>query len=281
MPASMSNVAIQQFRDIFTNVYQGTALLGDTTQSVFGAEGDAFKWPVQGQVLSVERGAYQSYLQIQDNDYSQITTLFKNWTVNLPVDVFQQKELNIDMIRGLAPVHAKSMQRREDQAVIDGIGATILDPANIISTNATNMTVAKLRAAKARLDFLNVDYDDRFLLMTPNQETALLADPITTSVLTNTVRSAVTGSLEYFMGFKIFVIGEREEGGLPKNNNTRWCFAWQREAVGRVYQMTPEVTVDWQPATQSWLTISKMRLGASGLLPKGIIQINCDETVNP
>tara|TARA_R110000824_G_scaffold306638_2_gene494176 strand:+ start:685 stop:1530 length:846 start_codon:yes stop_codon:yes gene_type:complete len=281
MPASMSNVAIQQFRDIFTNVYQGTAFLGDTTQSVFGAEGDAYKWPVQGQVLSVERGAYQSYLQIQDNDYSQVTTLFKNWTINLPVDVFQQKELNIDMIRGLAPVHAKSMQRREDQTVLDALVAAPIAPANIIVDGGTNMTVAKLRQAKTQLDLLNVDYEDRFLVMTPSQQDSLIADPIVTSVLSNTVRSAVTGNIEYFMGFKIYVIGEREEGGLPIAANIRSCFVWQRESMGRVYQMTPEVTVDWQPATQSWLTISKMRLGASNLLPKGIVEIQCDEAAAP
>ena len=278
MPASLSNVAIQQFHDSFTNVYQGAAYLGDTSQSVFNAVGDAYKWPIQGEGLMVARGAYQSIIPVSDITYEQITTTFDDFVLNLPVDIFQQAELQIDVLSQIGATHAKASGRMEDQAILDALDDATLPAANVIADGGTNMTVAKLRQAAAQLDEQNVDSDDRFLVMTPSQLQALLGEDEPTNTLYVNTRTLMNGQLDTFMGFKIYTLGTRVEGGVPKTGDIRSCFAWQRNSVGRAYSMTPVTEIEWAPTYQSWLTISRMRLGASALLPKGIIEINCDET---
>ena len=278
MPASLSNVAIQQFHDSFTNVYQGAAYLGDTSQSVFNAVGDAYKWPIQGEGLMVARGADQSIIPVSDITYEQITTTFDDFVLNLPVDIFQQAELQIDVLSQIGATHAKASGRMEDQAILDALDDATLPAANVIADGGTNMTVAKLRQAAAQLDEQNVDSDDRFLVMTPSQLQALLGEDEPTNTLYVNTRTLMNGQLDTFMGFKIYTLGTRVEGGVPKTGDIRSCFAWQRNSVGRAYSMTPVTEIEWAPTYQSWLTISRMRLGASALLPKGIIEINCDET---
>lgn len=280
MPISLSNVAVQQFNDTFTNEYQAAAMLGNTTQSIYNCFGDAFKWPIQGHAVMLPRGAFQSLVPSSDVNYSQITTTFDPYVLNLPVDVFQEKEINrqIDVLTQLGSVHAKSAGRREDQIIIDALNASTPPAANVIADGGTNLSVEKLLEASAVLDNANVNPEDRFLAISANQLQALLAEDKTTSSLYVTDRNLESGRLMSFLGFNIYTLGERTEGGLPLAGAIRTCFAWQRQAVGRAYSITPTTEVDWSAAHQSWLTISRMCLGASALLDGGIVKIGCDES---
>ena len=115
MPAQLSNVAIQQFHDQFTNAYQASSQLSGTANTVSGARGSAYKWPLQGDAPMVLRNAYQSLIPVSSNDYAQVTTAFENYILNLPVDIFQKSELIIDTLSQLGLVHDKAAGRREDQ----------------------------------------------------------------------------------------------------------------------------------------------------------------------
>ena len=68
------------------------------------------------------------------------------------------------------------------------------------------------------------------------------------------------------------------EGGLPKTGDIRSCFAVAKSSTWRGYQIAPSVDVQWAPSYQSWLTISRLRLGAVVGQSDGVIEINCDET---
>jgi len=276
MPASLSNVAIQMFHDAFTNVYQGAAYLGDTSQSVYGAVGDAYKWPIQGEAIMEQRGAYQSLVPVSDVDYEQITTTFSDFVLNLPVDIFQQAELQIDVLSNMGTVHAKASGRMEDQILLDSLNAAA--GTGTIADGGSNMTVDKLAEAASILDEQNVPADDRYLVMTPSQLQALLNSDKPTNTLYVNTRNLMDGKIDALLGFKIITLGTRTEGGVPKTGDIRTCFAWNRESLGRVYSMTPVTEIDWSASHQSWLTISRMRLGSSALLPKGIVKIDCDET---
>ena len=115
--------------------------------------------------------------------------------------------------------------------------------------------------------------------MTPSQLQALLGEDKPTNTLYVNTRNLMDGQVESLCGFQIYTLGTRAEGGLPKAGNIRTCFAWQRTSMGRVYSMTPVTEIEWSAPHQSWLTISRMRLGSSALLPKGIVKIDCDESV--
>lgn len=338
MPAQLSKVAIQQFHDQFTNAYQAAAQLTETANTVSGARGDAYLWPLQGDAAMEPRLAYQSLIPVASNDYAQVRTTFGNYILNLPVDIFQQAELIIDTLSQLGLVHAKAAGRREDQFLLNALyaaGNGPLDtnaqlpdqepPGLVIGTvgnanaipstptagpfNATNLNVEKIIQAAALLDQANVPHEDRYLAIDARMMAGLMSNgEEPTNILYNNTKNLMQGGIDTFMGFKIFTLGFRQEGGitwrpqgpllpglLPSDgpfpgaatpnynvqNVNSTAIAWHKGALGSVYSLNPVTEVEWAPAYQSWLTISRLRMGASALLGKGIVYIDCDNTAAP
>jgi len=327
MPAQLSNVAIQQFHDQFTNAYQASSQLSGTANTVSGARGDAYKWPLQGDAPMVLRNAYQSLIPVSSNDYAQVTTNFENFILNLPVDIFQQAELIIDTLSQLGLVHAKAAGRREDQFLLDalynagGVGgapATLPDqePPGLVAGDvgttapaanpqpAVNLNVQKIIKAAALLDQANVPHEDRYLAISAPMMAGIMSDgEQPTNILYNNTKNLMQGGIDTFMGFKIMTLGYRQEGGItvrpaptypgldpvtgppvPANQISgvnATAIAWHKSALGSVYSLNPVTEVEWAPAYQSWLTISRLRMGASALLGKGVVYIDCNQDATP
>lgn len=282
MTTSLTNVAIQQFEDQFIIEYQGRKTLEETVQIRRAVIGDAYKWPRIGPAIMELRGAPQSIIPASDVTHTQITTTFEDRILNTPTDIFQQAQVNASERQALAFDHSMAVGRRIDQIVINALAAS--GTTNTVPVGTTNLTVDKLREASFLLNEDNVDQTMRFIAIHPSQLKSLLAESETTSSDFNTIRALVQGEIDSFMGFKFFLIPNRAEGGLPKTGDDRTCFAWQMRSMGMAFagfeggQANPSVTVDWDPLRQSWLTISKLRAGASALQPDGIVDIVCDET---
>ena len=132
-----------------------------------------------------------------------------------------------------------------------------------------------------------------------------------TNILYNNTKNLMQGGIDTFMGFKIITMGYRSEGGItartggntnpgaglfpglpgpefnpnaPPASLTGYnasAIAWHKSALGSVYSLNPVTEVEWAPAYQSWLTISRLRMGASALLGKGIVYIDCDQNATP
>ena len=309
MPAQLSNVAIQQFHDQFTNAYQAASQLEGTCQTVSGARGSAYKWPLQGDASMVLRNAYQSLIPVSSNDYAQVSTDFQNYILNLPVDIFQQAELVIDTLSQLGVVHAKSAGRREDQFLLDALysainpaGPTVnlpdQEPPTVVGVQVgsdpaadVNMNVTKILAAAAALDEANVPHEDRYLAINANMMQSLMSDgDKPTNILYNNTKNLMQGGIDTFMGFKIITLGNRSEGGItlrpaspsePTAGANETAIAWHKMSLGSVYALNPVTEVEWSPTHQSWLTISRLRMGASPLLGKGIVYIDCLSTAGP
>ena len=309
MPAQLSNVAIQQFHDQFTNAYQAASQLQGTSQLVSGARGDAYKWPLQGDASMVLRNAYQSLIPVSSNDYAQVSTSFENYILNLPVDIFQQAELVIDTLSQLGIVHAKSAGRREDQFLLDALYQAILaagapatlpdqEPPTVIGVQVgadpaavdVNLNVTKIINAAAALDEANVPHEDRYLAINANMMQSIMTDgDKPTNILYNNTKNLMQGGIDTFMGFKIITLGNRSEGGIsvrpaggvPLGGADQTAIAWHKASLGAVYALNPVTEVEWSPTHQSWLTISRLRMGASALLGKGIVYLDCLSTAGP
>ena len=322
MPAQLSNVAIQQFHDQFTNAYQASSQLAGTANTVSGARGDAYKWPLQGDASMVLRNAPQSLIPVSSNDYAQVTTSFANYILNLPVDIFQQAELIIDTLSQLGLTHAKSAGRREDQFLLDALyaaGNLLAAPAilpdqeppgsvagNVGNTSTTvplectNLNVEKIIQAAAKLDEANVPHEDRYLAISAPMMGGMLSDgDKPTNILYNNTKNLMQGGIDTFMGFKIITMGFRKEGGINVRpgtglypglpgpeaggllNYNASAIAWHKSALGCVYSLNPITEVEWAPAYQSWLTISRLRMGATALLGKGVVYIDCNQDATP
>ena len=322
MPALLSNVAIQQFHDQFTNAYQAASQLADTCQTVSGARGSAYNWPLQGDAAMELRNAYQSLIPVASNDYAQVQTAFENYILNLPVDIFQQSELVIDTLSQLGIVHAKAAGRREDQFLLNAQyaagsvgplppipnpppqgnklpdqeppGLVAADVASTAPLAAVNLNVEKIVRAAMILDEQNVPHDDRYLVVNARMIGSLMNDgDKPTNILYNNTKNIMQGGVDTFMGFKIITLGNRTEGGIqlrppsydtailpdPINPNVNaTAIAWHKNSLGAVYALNPVTEVEWSPTHQSWLTISRLRMGASNLLGHGIVYIDCNDT---
>lgn len=275
MPLSLSNAAIQQFKLQFELEFQATEKLANTTNELMGLRGSSFQIPLMGQAVTTDRGAYQSLISASDVDVEQKSIVFRNWTVNLPLDYFQEHEVAGNTLSTLSQDHAKAMGRRIDQTKLD---AMVLDNGYKIDHGGTNLTVDKIKIAKSFMDENNVPGESRYLVCSPSQIDALLGEDTVTNVLYNNQRTLVNGNIDTFLGFKFIVLGNYPEGGLEHVGDTRTCFAWYKSSIYTGFQIPPSVDVQWSAMYQSWLTISRLRLGAKVTQVDGVVEIECDES---
>lgn len=77
------------------------------------------------------------------------------------------------------------------------------------------------------------------------------------------------------------IIPTMTEGGLPKTGNTRTCFAWHRMAAGMGIGQDLRTEINYVPMMTSWLVNGLFFAGAVAIDNRGIISIDCDESVNP
>ena len=250
----------------------------DTCITIHNAVGDAYQWPVMGFTDMQLRGSPQSLIPASDVSHEKVLTTFEDYVLNLPTDIFQQSNVNVNERMNLAQVHARAAGRRIDAFKIAGMSTIVLPADNVIPAGGTNLTVAKLRDANAQLTSGDVPTEQRWIVVTASQQKSLLAETETTSTDFNTQRTLVNGVIDSFLSFKFITVSNRVVGGLPKTGNIRSVFAWNWQSIGLVLSLEPVTNVEWSPERQSWLSVSRLKGGSSVLLPEGVIRIECDET---
>lgn len=282
-PNPISSITVQQFRDIYIERYQAEEKLANSSQEVHGVVGDAYKWPRIDGADMHDRGSYGSIIPATIRDHTRVITTFEDYVLNLPVDRGEQTLINVNERASLARSHAQATGRRKDKWKIDALTAGTQE----VAVGTTNLTVAKLRAARKTLLTNNVPCDnknDLLFAMHASQADSLLAATEVTSADYNTVRALVDGKINTYMGFTFIVFGDvldKNTGanlGLPKTGNNRTCFAWHRDALGSVFKLDPTIDVEWSPERVSWLSISQLIGGASILQNEGVVKVICDET---
>ncbi len=286
MTILLNAVQVEQFHDSFVLKYRGARTIpNESFQRVSGVVGSSYQWPIQGDADMILRGGFQTQIPASVIEYIPVLTTFENFALNLPVDQFEQALVNVNERNSLAKIHAKAAGRREDQTLIDAMTATAIVtaipsegvPTTLIPDGGTNLTVAKIIDASFILNQGNVPADERYLAMTPDQNRSLLKETEVTSADFNNTRVLVNGMVDTFMGFKIINIGGRKTGGFPLNGTIRTVYAWHADALGMAWSINAHLREAERIEQTSWLTVSSMRLGASGLLPAGIVHIECEE----
>ena len=151
-------------------------------------------------------------------------------------------------------------------------------PVNYVETGApvnSNLTIGKLRRAKALLDSFENDPDEaRIMTVTANSLHSLLRNTEVTSADYNTVKALVEGKIDTFMGFR-FV---RTQRLLTNASGHRMHMAWVRPALLLAVSQEPMVDIgprrDKRNSNQVYVS---MGLGATRMEEEGVIQILVDE----
>jgi hypothetical protein len=277
---ALSPVYVQQFADRFVEDYQANRKLANTVQEIHGVVGDAYKLKVSEAVDMSKHGAYGSDIAATDVNTTAPTVSFSDFDLKLVLDHFESLNINANVITTYSKLHGMAIGRREDQYVID---AVVADATKSVPVGTTNLTIDKLIAARKELGLDEVMGTIHIAIHQNNLE-SLLKDSsnLIGNYYYNDVRALVTGQVEYFMGMKFHVLGNRTingvAAGLPKTGDNRTCIVYAEEAVTLAYRLDPRVQMTEVEQNFRVETLSVLSAGAKVGRPKGVCTIICDET---
>jgi len=277
MAINVSNAFVTLFDAEVKQAYQGESMLRNTVRLRTGVEGSTHKFPKIGSGVAQVR-VPQTDVTPMNVDYSQATVTLSDYIAAEYSDIFNQAKINFDERSELVQVVSKSIGRRADQLIIDALDAasTSLTVATTVGGAGTNLNLDKLIEAKKLMDAGNVPMEGRHILIHANNLSGLLGETEVTSSDYNSVKALVGGEINTFLGFNFHVIGDRDEGGLPKPS-TRTCYAWHQQAMGMAEGMGVRTEINYIPEKTSHLVASMFSAGAVGIDAGGIVEISCTE----
>ena len=119
---------------------------------------------------------------------------------------------------------------------------------------------------------------DRHFVIHANNLAGLLGDERAVSADFQSIQALVSGSINTMMGFTFHVIGDRDEGGLPKSSNDRTGFAFHKSALGCAVGIAPKTEINYIPEKTSFLITAMLSMGAGAIDTAGIIDVIMDES---
>ena len=121
--------------------------------------------------------------------------------------------------------------------------------------------------------------EGRHMIIHANSLASLLGDERAISSDFAQVQALVRGEVNQFMGFTIHMVGDRDEGGLPKDgSNDRTCLAFHQSAVGCAVGIPPKTEVNYIPEKTSFLVTAMYSAGAIVIDANGLVDITCRES---
>lgn len=277
MAIQLSTAFVTLFDAEVKQAYQGQSMLRGAVRLRSGVEGSTYKFPKIGKGVAQVRVS-QSDVSPLNVTYSQVTATIEDYIAAEYSDIFMQQKVNFDERRELVQVLSNAIGRRHDQLILDALNAAsgTSTTTTDVGGTASNLNVAKLRDAKGKLDTKNVPMSDRHLIIHASGLQALLSETSVTSSDFNTVKALVQGEINTFLGFTFHVLGDRDEGGLPKPS-TRTSFAFHREAIGMAEGIAPKTEINYIPEKTSFLVASMFSAGAIAIDAEGIVKISTTE----
>jgi hypothetical protein len=283
MAQSITNAFVTLFDAEVKQAYQGESSLLGCVRLRQGVQGNTYKFPKLGKGSATAR-IPQTDVTPLNVTYSQVTATMSDYNAAEYSDIFHQAKVNFDERQELVQVVSKAIGRRMDQLILDGLDAAS-SPSTVAKTvvtsgsaTASNLNVGKLIAAKKAMDANNVPFDDRHIIVHANNLSGLLGDERAISGDFATVKALVAGEINTFLGFRFYVIGDRDEGGLPLSTNDRTCFAFHRSSIGMAVNMNQKTEINYVPEKTSFLVNSMFSAGAVAIDDEGIVKITCDES---
>lgn len=281
MSLSLTNVQQVEFDALVKAEFQSTGfILRDTMRIRSNIVGNTVQFRKVGKVIAYP-AAYQETVTVQDPGFFAEVATLQKYMAPTAVDEIQDLTVNFDARRENAMVVAYAIGRRSDQIMIDALDASGTS-ANI-PAGGSNMTYAKMRQVLRFFETNAVPLNERYIAMSGNNMAALLADDQIISRLYTSNDAVVTGTLNFrdLMGMNVRIIPDMPEGGLPLAGNIRTCFAWQKSALGMGIGQDMRTEINYIPQRTSWLVNGVFFAGATAIDNLGIINIECDESVNP
>lgn len=273
----MSRKISQVFQDFYDaevkRAYGDVSVLQDKvyTKSRIVGKRVAFRKKGKGMATQHIPGADVTAMNV---DYTQVWCDLEDWEAYDYVDKFDMKKINFSEVTELAEVAADCLGLRIDQIIIDKMNAGYDSINMAVGSGSNDLTVDTLIDANALLDANSVPSTERYFMHSAKQKAALLKTTPVTSTDYNSVKALVNGEINTFLGMEFILIGDRDEGGLPKPSATSVrSFIWHKRAMGFSKVQDLETSMDWIPEKRAYLVGGDFSAGAAVIDDKGIVAV--------
>ena len=284
MATTLSPAFVTLFEAEVHQAYQSSATLRNVARMRTGVEGSTAKFPILAKGSASVRTPSTDVVPL-NGTFSSVTATLTDYVASEYSDIFNQAKINFDERQELAKLVGNAIGRREDQIIIDALiaGSAGTTVANTVVTSgsgsASDLNVGKIIEAKKGMDAKSVTPTDRHMIIHANSLASLLGDERAISADFAQVQALVRGEVNSFMGFQIHMIGDRDEGGLPKDgSNDRTCLAFHRDAIGCAVGIPPKTEVNYIPEKTSFLVTAMYSAGAIVIDANGLVDITCRES---
>ena len=284
MATTLSPAFVTLFEAEVHQAYQSSAILRNVARMRTGVEGSTAKFPILAKGSASIRTPSTDVVPL-NGTFSSVTATLTDYVASEYSDIFNQAKINFDERQELAKLVGNAIGRREDQIIIDALiaGSAGTTVANTVvtsgSASASDLNVGKIIEAKKGLDAKSVPPTDRHMIIHANSLASLLGDERAISADFAQVQALVRGEVNSFMGFTMHMIGDRDEGGLPKDgSNDRTCLAFNRDAIGCAVGIPPKTEVNYIPEKTSFLVTAMYSAGAIVIDANGLVDITCRES---
>ena len=284
MATTLSPAFVTLFEAEVHQAYQSSAILRNVARMRTGVEGSTAKFPILAKGSASVRTPSTDVVPLNCT-FSSVTATLVDYVASEYSDIFNQAKINFDERQELAKLVGNAIGRREDQIIIDALiaGSAGTTVANTVvtsgSASASDLNVGKIIEAKKGMDAKSVPPTDRHMIIHANSLASLLGDERAISADFAQVQALVRGEVNSFMGFTMHMIGDRDEGGLPKDgSNDRTCLAFHRDAIGCAVGIPPKTEVNYIPEKTSFLVTAMYSAGAIVIDANGLVDITCRES---
>ena len=286
MSTQITTAFVEQYKsNVFHLAQQKGSRLRDTVRSET-VTGKAHFFERIGSTAAQKRTSRHSDTPRMDTPHSRRKVTMDDYDWADLIDNEDKVRMLISPTSDYALAGAYAMGRAMDDAIISaatgtayggvaGVTSVALPAGQKIAHNSTNLTIAKLLAAKKLLDAAEVDPDEqRFLICTADQIMDFLNIAEVKSSDYNTIKALAQGQIDTYLGFK-FIRSERLGQDATPN---RQVLAFTKSAIGLALgaDITTKISErsDKNYATQVFLS---MTIGATRIEDEKMVEIACVE----
>ena len=279
MATSLSTNFTKLFEAEVKQAYQGERKLAGTTRTRTGVVGSTVQFPKMAKAQA-QLHVPQSEVTALNVTHSNVTATLSDYAAPEYTSIFDQQKVNYDERRELVETLGKAIGRRADQIILDALAnsSSSLTVANSIGGSNTNINVSKVLEAARLLNAKNVPATDRYMAISADGLSALLAEDKAASQDYVLHKAMTDGKIDNFLGFSMVMIGYMYEGGLAIDGSSdRTCFAWHKDSVGYAEGISMKTEINYVPERVSYLTNVILSAGATAVDAEGIVIITARE----
>ena len=286
MSTQITTAFVEQYKsNVFHLAQQKGSRLRDAVRSET-VTGKAHFFERIGSTAAQKRTSRHSDTPRMDTPHSRRKVTMDDYDWADLIDNEDKVRMLISPTSDYALAGAYAMGRAMDDAIISAATGTsyggvaggtsvVLPAGQKIVHNSTNLTIAKVLAAKKLLDAAEVDPDEqRFLICTADQISDFLNITEVKSSDYNTIKALAQGQIDTYLGFK-FIRSERLGQDATPN---RQVLAFTKSAIGLALgaDITTKISErsDKNYATQVFLS---MTIGATRIEDEKMVEIACVE----